>query len=288
MSRTLVGNDYLVEHTFYAADEETATDVTGVGTVTVTREDGTVLAGGTTTDTGVGTTTFPLTAAVHTTRVDDLTIGYSATVAGRTVSEYEYVKVVGARFFSIALLRAQKGLSNTVVYANADLKWARDVAEDFVEEFTKDAFVPQYRRDIFDGDDGSEMFLSRIGVRSIIGVTIDGVAASTTGWSVSASGRVRTDGDIFTSNVTAGQNITVSYSLGRNAPPANLANATVKLARHLLLSLESSIPDRARMMTTEFASYQLDVASEDKPTGIPEIDAVLSRYRAAQGDWIVA
>lgn len=290
MTRALVGNDQKVLFDTYAADDETLTDAAAVPAVSVSREDGTILttAASSTDEAGVGHYSYTLTAATHLTRVDELKLDWAYTLASATRAETTYVKVVRARFFKLAELRALKGLSSVTTYPNATLALMRDVAEDFVEEFCKEAFVPQYRRDVFDGDNCQTLYLPRVHVRSLISVKLAGVTMDTTGWTVSRSGRIRTTGAVFTAGVPAGQNVAVQYELGRSGPPHDLKNATLRLARHITLNLETSIPDRARMMQTEFAMFQLDVASEDKPTGVPEIDAVLIRYREAQPDFIVA
>lgn len=287
MKRAVVGNDAVLTQYLYAADDETLTDATGDVTVTVAREDGTALTGGTATKTVTGTYTFTLTAATHLTRVDELKVTFSATVSGKTQSHDQYVKVVKGRYFTLAELRAMKGLSSTSTFPNADLATARDIAEDFVEQFCEAAFVPQYRREVVDGDDRDELYLSRLNVRELLSVKLDGSAMTTTGWTVSSSGRIKTDGDVFICAI-AGQNVQVQYEYGSVAPPMDLKNATLKLARALVLSTESAIPDRARMMQTEWGMFQLDVASKDKPTGIPDVDAVLMRYREEQPGWVIA
>lgn len=282
--RALKGNDTSISHTTYAADDETATAATGNVVVTVEREDGTALAGGNAT--GSNPYAFNLTAASHTDELDELTVTWTGTVSSRVVSHTDYVKVVGARYFRLKTLRGMSGLPNTT--QNADLVWARDIAEDFVEEFTEHAWVPTYQRDIEDGDNCRELTLSRTSVRRLINVTVDGVAQSTTNWSVTNWGRVITDGDLFIVKIPQGNNISVAYEWGEKAPPGDLMRATLMLARHILLTAQGSpIPDRARLMQTDWGMFHLDTASEDKPTGMPEIDAVLRRYRREQPGWVV-
>lgn len=287
MIRALVGNDQDITRTFYAADEETAAEPAAAPVVTVEREDGTDLTGGTA-SLATSVATFPLTAAAHLTRVDELKVVWTASVNSKAQVHTDYVKVVGARFFGIPSLRALKGLSSTSTFTNAELKAARDLAEEFVEQFTEEAWVPQYRRETHDGTDEQVLYLHRINVRELLSVTLDGSAQDTSGWTVSGSGRILTDGAVFTCSAVAKQNVVVQYAYGYSEPPQDLANATRKLARHLLLAGETGIPDRARMMQTEWGMFQLDIADEKKPTGIPEIDSVLCRYRAARPDWVVS
>lgn len=287
--RVLKGNDYKLTHTFYAQDEETATDATGTVTVSVTREDGTVLTGGTV-SVNNGTTgqyDFTLTAATHLGELDELSVRWTATVAGRSVSETDLVKVIGARYFSLSELRSIKGLASTTAFPNKLLQQARDIVEEFIDNFTTHAWVPTYKREVFDGDSTGELFLSETHTRRLIKLTINGTAQTTSAWSLSVSGRIRTDGTIFIQNIPARQNIVVCYEWGDPFPPLDLKKAALTLARHMLLSTDSSIPDRARMLQTEFGMYQLDTASEDKPTGLPDVDAVLMRYRTQRPGFMI-
>ena len=286
--RALKGNDYTLTHTFYAQDEETATDATGNVTVTVGREDGTALTGGTIVANN-GTTgqyDFDLTAASHIDELDVLSITWSATVDGRTVSETDYVKIVGAYYFPLSSLRAMKGLASTSTYTNNELRSARETAEDFIEAYTEHVFVPTYRREVKDGDGRQWLTLEKVSGRRLIEVTIDGTAQTLTNWTINEQGLVRTDGEVFVRSVPAGHNIVVKYEWGELAPALDLQRAALTLARYILLNSESTIPDRARLMQTEWAMFHLDTASEDNPTGLPEVDAVLKRYRHEQPGWV--
>ncbi len=286
--RAVKGNDLTLTHVFYGADEETATDATGNVTVTVEREDGTSLTGGTI-GSNNGTTgeyDFALTAATHLDELDELKITWTATVDSRTITEIDYVNVVGGRYFTLTSLRSEPGLSNMTTFTNQELKDARDIAEDFIEQYCEHAWVPSYSRYVFDGNGGDFVLLPKISSRRIIAATISGTAQTTSSWSVDDGGRIITDGTRFTQAIPAGQNCVIKYEWGEQYAPLDLQRAARKLARHLLLDNESSIPDRARLMQTEWAMFHLDTASEDKPTGMPEVDSVLMRYRAEQPGWI--
>lgn len=285
--RAVLGNDTSYSFAVLAADDETLVDAASPPLVTITRADGTAVTSGVaSTHDSTGIYHFDLLAATHTSRLDCLTLSWTATVAGKAVKRTDTIKVVAGRFFTLAQLRAKQGLAGQeLAYPNAALADARDIAEDFVEEFCKDAFIEQARRDTFDGDGSMEIFLPRVNVTGLISCKVDGVVQTITGWTVSSAGHLRALSAAFNYNIV-GQNVIVEYSVGHKSVPFDLRNATVELARHLLLTNTSSIPDRARMMQTEFAMYQLDVASEDKPTGVPNIDAVLIRYRELQPDFL--
>jgi hypothetical protein len=80
----------------------------GSVTVGITRADGTVLvaAGAATTGSGTGARTYNLTTT-HTALLDRLTVTWTSTLKGTLLS---YVEVVGGFWFSLAELRAIRGL----------------------------------------------------------------------------------------------------------------------------------------------------------------------------------
>jgi hypothetical protein len=71
------------------------------------------------------------------------------------------------------------------------------------------------------------------------------------------------------------------YSLwlthGDPNPPRDLRQACGKLVKHF--AQPTNYPDRATMVITEGATLNLGLATPDRPTGIPEVDAVLVRAR---------
>ena len=286
MLRAQIATDLTVTAFFYGEDEETLTNADGAVTVTVTRADGTALAGGSASTPETGVYTFKLTSAVHLSEYDILTVNFSGIVSSFASSDDYFIKVVGKRFFKIAALRDLPGLGDTAVFTNERLKEMRDVAEDFVEDTTLVAWVPQYRREIYDGENLNHIFVNRIPARSIHKVVIDDVVQDTSGWTISGEGRILTSTTSFASS-TVGQNVEIQYITGHDVPNGDLVNATLRLARHLTLNFESAIPDRARMMQTEWGLFHLDTANKEHPTGLPEVDAILTRYTHEQPVTIV-
>ena len=62
--------------------------------------------------------------------------------------------------------------------------------------------------------------------------------------------------------------------------PGDLREAASQAARFRLLQTDgaSGIPNRATSMTNEFGNVQLSTAGKDRPTGIPDVDAVINSY----------
>ena len=85
----------------------------------------------------------------------------------------------------------------------------------------------------------------------------------------------RTDGASWTAG---NDNIVVEYEYGADSPPAELVTAALIRFRARLNLFRSGVPDRATSWSSaEGGTYRIELPSEWR-TGIPEVDAVYSRY----------
>lgn len=62
---------------------------------------------------------------------------------------------------------------------------------------------------------------------------------------------------------------------GATSTPADLQRAALAFARYL--ARKNNLPDRATEVATEGAVFSLAMPSPDRPTGLPEVDAVVQR-----------
>ena len=271
--RVATGNDVDLPLTVRSQDLIVAPDALPV--LVITDDDGAVVAHGAVTLVSVGVYKAKLTARATPTV---LHATWTYTVSSYAMQTVYDVFVDGGYIFEIADLRKQEGVSDTTRYTYQDLEQARDEVTSFINDFCQVAFVPTYHRQVIDGYNRSHVYLNRTPTRSIISVKVNDVAVSTTDWSVSEIGTVRGPTP-WTSSRTVGQGVVISYLYGYPQAPADMRRAAIKLAANWLLVNEGSIPDRARMMTTQWATFQLSTANEDYPTGIPEVDATLRRHR---------
>lgn len=280
MLRAVVGNTTRLVVGTVGIDEETLADATAGVSMSVTRADGTELASisaASPTEVGSGLYNLDFDATVHLTRTDVLDCTLTYEVAGAARREDFQVRVVGGRFFDLRSLRGMQGIGNTTQFDTADLAAARDIAEEFVEDFTAQAWVP--RSDVYELDAMTTgYFLPYRPVRSLVRLLVDGTAVDASGATVNQSGALT----LPDTSSRASETVLVEFEHGEATPPADLAQAAMRLARHILFSGDSSIPDRARMMVTDWGTFALDIASEEKPTGLPEVDSVLRRYRFAR------
>lgn len=68
-------------------------------------------------------------------------------------------------------------------------------------------------------------------------------------------------------------------AFGFDGTPEHVQRAAAALARYV--SRTSNLPERARRMITEHSEIDLSMPSPQYPTGLPEVDGVLSRFRLA-------
>lgn len=279
MDRILVNTAPLIEQRFFIDGALTDPDGQAV-TVTIRHATtGATISTGSATraSTGVYRFQFPAQPALLRTITT-----WDAAFGGNNLDVTTEQEVVGGFYFTIAELQAMSGCGNIT---DADAAEIRNAVEDLIEDFTEQAWVPRYRREVSDGRDscytGSKAsihYVDRLPARELLTVAITDVDQDLTGWTLSEGGRINSGGVAFV-GATAGQNVVVEYVHGASSPPADLKRAALRLARHIALTETTAIPDRAHMMTTEFATFQLTIASENNPTGLPEVDATLRRYR---------
>lgn len=270
-------------HTWYV--DETPTDPTGTPTYAIVDANGTAVSSGNATVVGSssGQTTAPLAAQTLTRH---LTVTWVASVAGGSVTEVDYVEVVGGFFFTLADGRASNSaLSSTSTYPTSALAAALLETEVECEEICDRAFVPRYRRLVIDGSGTGDLPLGVADVRSIRRVSMsdtpDGTFTDLTAAQLAAlavrSDRTvrRTDGDVWTEG---SQNVVVELEYGLNRPAVDLVDASKIRFRTFLTRPKSAIPDRAEsFVVSEGGTFRI---AQPGPwqTGIPDVDAAYDRY----------
>lgn len=263
--------------TFYSG--ETASNASGDVTVTVTGLGGTSIAsaGTATMGTAIGTGVY-LYDLDPQAELDLLTASWSGTFGGETQVQTTTYEVQGAFHVAASELRAMSGLSSTTNFPYARLVAVRRWWEDLCENYCGVAFVPRYGYDVLDGSGSDTIMLSHLHPTSLRWVKIDGaLVADTSEWVLYDSGKlVRDDGGTFRADRG---NVVVKYEHGHHAPPSDLKEAALTAIRYKLIGDRSGIPERATTMVTDVGSYTLSLAGMNRPTGMPEVDAVLAAYR---------
>ncbi|MBC6458420.1 Ig-like domain-containing protein [Actinomadura sp. HBU206391] len=294
-TRVLRTSAATLAHTFEVGEEPT--DSTTPVTVAVTDANGTAVTSGTAVSAGVdsGRYTFPLPGQAL---LGQLTVAWSATIAGAAVVQTDEVEIVGGFFFSLAQGRgSDSSLSDPAKYPATELEVARLQTEEECEAICDRAFVPRYARMVLDGTGESDLVLTHPGpersladVRSIRSVTMAPRAdeaftafdtAELAALQVADDGTLRRlDGALFTRGYG---NVVVELEYGLPAPSADLVRAALTRFRTWLNVARSGVPDRASSFTiSDGGTYRLDMPGPFK-TGIPPVDAAYARYSRRDG-----
>lgn len=237
---------------------------------------------------------------------NEYTVQLDYTVGSDALRETFVLELVPRRLFSPNDLRLLSAIDER--FSDEELSLALNYAETFINDFTRSSWGGAWHTEVFDGDGSATLLLShtpimqdpQLGDTPCVVEIYDDSDGSTThftdlapagDYGFAVNFRLTRDGRLtYLSTATAGLgsvfpvcegggNVKVKYLYGEPWPDQVIANAGKTLARHMLLREESSIPDRARMMTTEWATFQLATADDEHPTGLPEVDSVLRRRR---------
>lgn len=219
-----------------------------------------------------------MTAVVPAADLDELdtfTIEWTATVAGTELTWETALQIAGGFHFGLAPLIATRTEFSS--YAAASFHEARRIAEDRLEEKTKVAWVPRGAREQHRGVGRDFLILGHTALRDLVSLTLDGDAFTATELAAleqDPAGIVtRPDGVTW----PAGEIVVVHYRHGEDRPPHPVSDATMTLAKELVVP-DTSIPARAVLQATELGTFRLTTAGRDGPTGIPDVDAVIADY----------
>lgn len=274
--RVLRTAQVVMTHTFYV--DETAADATGPVTYSIKRLDGTVVASGNATDApGVGVYTVTVPAQ---NQLDILTVDWTGTISGATVTARDYVEIVGGYIFGLAEARAQPPVLSDVRYPTALLAQKRISVEQECEEICGQAFVPRFARVMIPVVGRTSLTLPHVRVRALRAVTVDGTARSLTGLAVSDAGVIT--GGTWVARIPQSTAV-IEYEHGWDYPPEDLKEAAMLRLRSRLALGDTGVPQRALSFTVaDGGVYRLSTPSAKK-TGIPEVDGVYERYTSDVG-----
>lgn len=184
-------------------------------------------------------------------------------------------------------VRALDGLGDSDLYSDAELDEAIEWAEELIDNYCGTSFTYKTFTLTVDGngrdsirlikDDGSTVLFPR----TLTSVTVDGDAQTVTGWALYPEGIIKRGEGSFT-YTKPGRNVVIEGTAGvTSAPPSGIAWACRTLARYYALNLHNRVPDRALQVQNDFGTVTLAQAGgqPDRPTALPEVNAVLNRYR---------
>lgn len=195
-------------------------------------------------------------------------------------------------YFTESELRDLPQMSDTTKYTTARVTAARLWIESVIERKVGTSFEARSFTETVDGDDANcrgGILLSRPYVLTVTAVTSNGVAFTVgqlaeiaidpSGILIRRTAGSYGSGDAWDSGI---RNIAVTYTAGYSAtPPADIKEAALTAARDWLMRRyqQQGVSDRTVSLTTEMGNITYASANDlFRPTGIPDVDAVIMGY----------
>lgn len=186
-------------------------------------------------------------------------------------------------YFTLEELRDLPDVDNEDKYPDARVVAAAEYVQGIIEGECQTSFVPRPKVETLNGVGTPGLVLSTPYVQSITSVVVDGVA-STDSFSVVRGVLQRTTVGSFTPLTWAWgtRNVVVTYMSGySDVPPPDIKEAALQATRARLMSTssDSTIDDRRTSITNDAGTtVSFVIAGEKRPTGYPEVDAVINRW----------
>lgn len=150
---------------------------------------------------------------------------------------------------------------------------------EIVEREVGRPLVPRTFTETFSGCGSRQLVLGQPDIRSLTTVTVDGASVNVA-LLTAVSGVLQYLGGGLWSGATP-SNVVVVYSAGKFATcPADIKNAVMWATRDRLLeqSNQAGIDVRKTSVSTEFGVTSYVLPGEKRPTGYPELDALIASY----------
>jgi len=276
--RILRNTQGLPQMSFYVSGVLTDPDG-NTATVTITRADGTIFATDAAT-TRISTGLYQYTLAPQA-NLEDFSFEWKGTFGGVVQRTTAKVEIVGHFYVPVADIKAMNGLANETT---ADVEDARHWFEDLAEQYCGRAFVPRYGRTVTNGTGTQEILLLHRKPRRLISVKVDGTAVSPfSTWGLYPEGIVVRSTGVGTGTsgtFTYGyRNVELIYEHGEDEPDSELREAALRAIQYRLLGNNLGLPSEAISASVDVRGPLTfgAAAGPDRPTGIPEVDHVLTQ-----------
>ena len=206
--------------------------------------------------------------------LDTYRVVWSGTVAGQAVEYVRQVELCDGFLFEIADLRAfDPSFADAARYPGWLCRAARTAAEVRFERACRQAFVPRGRRVYLRGDGTFRSTTNDNAVRRLDGAAVGPAAlapAEVDEITVREWGAFdRPAGKVWGLAAL----VALWYEHGLDAPTPEVSQAVMLLTREYLV--RSSLSSRATVEATDVGYFRVSVAGADRPTGLPEVDAVI-------------
>lgn len=181
-------------------------------------------------------------------------------------------------YFTLAEFRALPDMGDEATFTEAKVLAAAAYFTAIVEAELW-PMIPRTFVDKFDVDGDVDLLpLSQPLNVTLTSVVIDGTSKSTSNFVVSSTGGLQYKWDQDWYSVYR-QGIVVTYQAGEEECPADVKNAVMWATRDRLLSQtdSSGIDVRKTSVSTDFGVTNYILPGENRPTGYPDLDAVILR-----------
>ncbi len=288
VQRVLRNTQANLEVTFYSGGAPT--DADGAVTVDITRGDGSSFVAGAATTHGA-TGHYSYTLAPQAT-LDYFTLVWTGTFGGVVQKITTHTEIVGAFYAPLNDIRAMAGLGSATNFPNATLEEARQWFEDMAETYCQRAFVPRYALDRLDGDGTNAIRLLNIEPRTILSCKVNGVTQTDIAtWALYPTGLVVRPTLVFDvpTSTSGFRNVVITYEYGADEPDLELREAALRAIQYRALGDQLGLPAEAMSAAVDvrgpinFGPFQAQNFGMARPTGIPEVDLVLTSRSMAVG-----
>lgn len=263
---------------------ETPVDPTGPATVTITNAAGVEVvsaAAATAVGSDTGVVTYDLANTVAPT-VDELTVEWTATVAGSEQTTTTTVEVAGGFHVPLARIRQLPNLSDPERFDESRLREAREWWEALCEQWTGRAWVPRLRSWTFAGDGAASILAPDVLIRSVAYAEVNGTEVTDDVVFDDIGLLILTSGCWSRGTRTSPTPCTVRYVHGADGLPADLEAAAETAIRWRLLAEREGAPARELSVANDVGgTTRFSTPGPDRPTGLLDVDATLNRYRRA-------
>jgi hypothetical protein len=193
-------------------------------------------------------------------------------------------------YFTLAELRALPDVSDTVRYTEARCLAAAAYVTAIIERECNTSFISRaIAGEVHDGG-CYEIFLTKPWTLSVTSATENGVTVTDTlRLKTGAVLRFATGSYVPRPWLQGFGNIAITYAAGYSAaPPADVKEAALQGTRARLLTMDSQagVEDRRTSLSTDMGVISYVIAGEGRPTGYPEVDAVILGWKKRLGSGV--
>lgn len=185
-------------------------------------------------------------------------------------------------YFTLTEFRLLPDVASTSDYPDAKVLAAAAYFVDIVEREVGHPFIPRSYTENLRGNGSTALVLSHPYIQSLTTVTVGGVSVNVAGLdATSGILRYATTTAFGTTAWTYGAAVVVTYSAGPYATcPDDIKDSVMWATRDRLISQSelSGSWDRKTSVSNEFGTTQYVLPGEKRPTGYPELDALIASY----------